>query len=518
MGGRKKLGIIGACAGYCLLLTALTLSERTAPYAMIRTFWDAVWYSLVTLTTVGYGDLYPVTPVGRIVGLVFLAGSLGILAAAAAAVFALLRDRVGPVLRLSRLRGKAVYLFSEENAASAALGARLTEREKDAAVVFCGSDTAGESVPGKNVFRWETDLREFLRRADGRIRIQGIFLMNGDAEMNRKTAAGIGNRDCGVYGMMPEEGAPSGVRAFDSAACTARMYWQKHPLAKEEKVILLIGDGALAQQLLEQAILVNCRVPWAKSVYHLYGDWEEYLQCHPVLTEHLFQQERPDQDRFSFHGGRWMTAPSLLTESDRILFCADDPRENLREASRMIRLFPLRGRVDVYGGSMAEGISGFGGEEEVFTPETVMKREQDRAARVMHTLYCRNSGQEIPWESLTEFQKDSNRSAADHLRTKLALLTPDEKDPIPSAGRIGRALELFAEAPPEEREKARFCEHERWMRFHWLRNWRLGEQKSEAMRTHPSLRPYEELTPKEQAKDDSAWENLRALERGTDEE
>eukprot|EP01060_Flectonema_neradi_P013861 TRINITY_DN2058_c1_g2_i1.p1 TRINITY_DN2058_c1_g2~~TRINITY_DN2058_c1_g2_i1.p1 ORF type:complete len:492 (+),score=80.62 TRINITY_DN2058_c1_g2_i1:47-1477(+) len=29
---------------------------------------DAVWWSLVTLTTVGYGDLFPVTPVGKLIG------------------------------------------------------------------------------------------------------------------------------------------------------------------------------------------------------------------------------------------------------------------------------------------------------------------------------------------------------------------------------------------------------------------------------------------------------------------
>ncbi len=40
--------------------------ESRAPTAKITTGWEAFWFSIVTLTTVGYGDFYPVTMWGRI--------------------------------------------------------------------------------------------------------------------------------------------------------------------------------------------------------------------------------------------------------------------------------------------------------------------------------------------------------------------------------------------------------------------------------------------------------------------
>jgi voltage-gated potassium channel len=41
--------------------------ERNAPGANIKTPMDALWWGLVTVTTIGYGDRFPVTTEGRLV-------------------------------------------------------------------------------------------------------------------------------------------------------------------------------------------------------------------------------------------------------------------------------------------------------------------------------------------------------------------------------------------------------------------------------------------------------------------
>jgi voltage-gated potassium channel len=71
-------------AGVVLIL------ERGNPHATITSYPDALWWALSTVTTVGYGDIYPVTNVGRLAGLLLMLAGIalaGIITAAVAAWF-----------------------------------------------------------------------------------------------------------------------------------------------------------------------------------------------------------------------------------------------------------------------------------------------------------------------------------------------------------------------------------------------------------------------------------------------
>ncbi|MGX1882088.1 potassium channel family protein [Streptomyces sp. NPDC055287] len=67
------LGFTGALAVY--------QQEHAAPGATIRTFGDALWWVSSTLTTVGYGDVTPVTWGGRVIAVGMMACGLALLGA-----------------------------------------------------------------------------------------------------------------------------------------------------------------------------------------------------------------------------------------------------------------------------------------------------------------------------------------------------------------------------------------------------------------------------------------------------
>lgn len=63
---------------YFVLITLLIEFEKDYDQSAITNYHNAVWYTVVTLTTVGYGDIYPVTIWGRAIGFVFVLLSIGI--------------------------------------------------------------------------------------------------------------------------------------------------------------------------------------------------------------------------------------------------------------------------------------------------------------------------------------------------------------------------------------------------------------------------------------------------------
>jgi voltage-gated potassium channel len=54
-------------------------AEQGAPGANIKTYHQAVWWAFVTITTVGYGDYYPVTTLGQFMAIILMFSGLGII-------------------------------------------------------------------------------------------------------------------------------------------------------------------------------------------------------------------------------------------------------------------------------------------------------------------------------------------------------------------------------------------------------------------------------------------------------
>ena len=101
----------------------ILVCERV-PAANIRTAEDAVWWSLTTITTVGYGDKFPVTTAGRIVAaavMVIGVGLFGTLSGLIASLFLgkadakIEKDETAILAEIRALRAEVAALRTEKN-------------------------------------------------------------------------------------------------------------------------------------------------------------------------------------------------------------------------------------------------------------------------------------------------------------------------------------------------------------------------------------------------------------------
>ena len=91
-----------------LLFLIVFLSAIFISIAENWTLVDALWWSIVTLTTVGYGDVTPVTPVGRFVATLDMFIGIGILATLSATLASILVDQ-----KIMEGLGMSSYNFEE---------------------------------------------------------------------------------------------------------------------------------------------------------------------------------------------------------------------------------------------------------------------------------------------------------------------------------------------------------------------------------------------------------------------
>jgi voltage-gated potassium channel len=90
--------VVYTVSGAVLLIYVASLAilqaERGQPEAHINTFGQALWWSMTTITTVGYGDLTPVTATGRIIAVLLMIGGITLVGSITATLASWIVQRV----------------------------------------------------------------------------------------------------------------------------------------------------------------------------------------------------------------------------------------------------------------------------------------------------------------------------------------------------------------------------------------------------------------------------------------
>lgn len=152
LGGRRVLGEmrqqLGAGTVYLVVLTGIVVLEfvgllelhfeEGAPGSNITTAGDALWWGYVTATTVGYGDQFPVTIGGRIVGFLMLTVGVALFATFSGFLANTFLSAQGTPPRtadetdVQTLLSDVERLLGEQQRATEALRARLAELDAPA--------------------------------------------------------------------------------------------------------------------------------------------------------------------------------------------------------------------------------------------------------------------------------------------------------------------------------------------------------------------------------------------------
>jgi voltage-gated potassium channel len=127
--------VVFTVSGVVLMIYTASLAvfdkERYLHGSTINSFGKALWWSITTVTTVGYGDVYPVTNTGRLIAVMLMIGGISLVGVVTAALASWIIQRVAEADALHQ--AVTVAHIEELRSEIRALGQQLTERdERDA--------------------------------------------------------------------------------------------------------------------------------------------------------------------------------------------------------------------------------------------------------------------------------------------------------------------------------------------------------------------------------------------------
>jgi voltage-gated potassium channel len=186
-GPAVSLGFLGGITlMLCLVSGTFFYLFESATNPAVKSIEDSIWWGMTTLSTVGYGDIYPTTTGGRIVAAMTMALGIGVLGSFAGTISTVVVEA-----RERRRRGLGSYVMQEhllilgwsEKAKIVFEEFSHTERFRDSRVVVVAElETSPIDHPRARFVRGHPGRREVLERASAQGASAAVILASNPVD------------------------------------------------------------------------------------------------------------------------------------------------------------------------------------------------------------------------------------------------------------------------------------------------------------------------------------------------
>lgn len=520
-----------------------------------KSLFDAFWWSMVTLTTIGYGDIYPVTAGGRIVAMFLMMIGIGLLSVSTAGVAAYLvrfdqieqlrtfrlKDHVvicglGPMgfllARAFRKAGHQVLVLEREesnvrirpcrdtgaivvvaNAADPDVLRRARLQHARHLLIVCGDDGANAAV-ATHAQAVVGDRQELLGCS---VQVADLDLWDLLRSWGLTTSAALrltffNIYDLGARAMLQQ------VPPFEAAPVPAG--GEPGPGSPPLPHLVVVGGGRFTTHLIVQAVR-----KWRALVGPNGPRLRMTLVDEDAVAQHeLLRRRHPGIDQvatiatrsMSLHSPEFRRAGFLNDDREgggatRVYVCLEEESAAVSAALLLLerlrdRRVPLAVRVDQEDGLALllqavkkregfEHLEVFGLLEHACQPDLITRGDNEVLARALHDQYLRS-------QRALGVDRASNPSAVPwaELSPQVREMNRTQADHLATeldaiGCRIGPLLDIESEPlelTTEEIEALAVVEHERWLAERTAQGWTLGPRNNQR-RTNPNLVPWEQL-------------------------
>jgi len=169
--------------------SAIFVFEGAMPESTINSFFDALYWAMVTLSTVGYGDITPHTPEGRVVAIALIVSGIGVLAFTYSIVVAAFQEKLGELREhrvLSELeRGPRFAVICGFGEVGQVVASKLAETRQRFTVIDLDEERVGLATKrGYLAIRGDAADNELLEAIGVRDRVHTLVCATSDDVKN----------------------------------------------------------------------------------------------------------------------------------------------------------------------------------------------------------------------------------------------------------------------------------------------------------------------------------------------